>query len=161
VISRSILFSLVCLALGACAQEEAPEFCTDHALFHADHAESNAAMLVTMTVDGRVQSQLQIPRAGIDENRTRRVLQDAGSVYTLQTESECGLPIIDLRTSDDMIVATYTSECGADNKLGQVDVQLFETLPGLDEIEVSVVTPVTQKYFAINRQCASAIFRLE
>ncbi|MGI9271856.1 MAG: hypothetical protein ACR2QT_08780 [Woeseiaceae bacterium] len=160
-ISRILLFSLSCLSLAACVQDAAPEFCADHVQFHAEHAASNAVMSVVMTEDGRVASEVQLPRDGFDESATMALLQDVSNAYTLQTESECASTSIDVQTQDNKIVGKYSAECGPDNKLAQVDVQLFESLPALNEVEVSVVTPATKKHFAINRQCASAIFRLE
>ena len=89
------------------------------------------------------------------------VLQDASNVYALQTAAKCTTAEVTLQTSQDSIIAAYSSSCGADNKLGQIDVLLFESLTELAEVDVSVITPATQKHFAINRQCDSAIFRLE
>jgi hypothetical protein len=152
---------LGCFALAACAQEAAPEFCSDHALFHQEHVASNATMSVTMTEDGQVRSEVRLPVATFNEGSTMTVLQDVRDVYALQTESECSTAEASVISSEASIVATYTSDCGVDNKLGQVDVLLFESLSELNEVEVSVVTPVTQKQFAINRQCESAIFRLK
>jgi hypothetical protein len=56
---------------------------------------------------------------------------------------------------------TFESQCGEDNRLRQLDIALFDLLPNLDEVEVSMTTPATQKRFAINRQCDAPIFRLD
>jgi hypothetical protein len=149
------------LFLAACARDEAPDFCSNHAQFHAEHANSNAVLSVVMTADGRIDSEVRLPAATFAGDATRTVLLDVSKVYALQTETECSPGESTLGSSEGMIVGGYTSSCGADNRLSQVDVLLFDSLPELSEVEVSVVTPVTQKHFLINRQCASAIFRFE
>jgi hypothetical protein len=161
VISRTSILALSCFVLAACAQDEAPEFCSDHALFHAEHLASNAHMSVTMTEDGEVRSEIRLPVAMFGEDSTSALLLDINNAYALQTDSECSAAEVSVSSSQGSLVATYSADCGADNKLKQVDVLLFESLPALNEVEVTVVTPVTQKQFAINRRCESAIFRLE
>lgn len=159
--SRSILIGFFCLAVAACSRERVPDFCRDHAQFHAEHADSNAVLSVVMTVDGQIDSEVRLPAATFSGDTARAVLQDVNKVYALQTEAECGRAESTLGSSEGMIVGGYTSTCGADNKLSQLDVLLFDSLPNLDEVEVSVVTPATRKQFVINRQCESAIFRVE
>lgn len=160
-INRCFLLATVCVALAACSPEVAPEFCRDHAQFHAEHADTNGILSVTMTADGRIESEVRIPVAARGEALILNVLQDVDRVFALQTAADCTAAESTLHSSDGVIVAAYASECGAENKIGQIDVLLFDSLPDLNEVEVSVVTPATQKHFAINRQCESAIFRLE
>lgn len=160
-ISRCFLLAIACVALAACSPEEAPEFCRDHVQFHAEHADTNGMLSVTMTAEGRIESEVRLPVASMGEALALGVLQDVDRVYALQTAADCTAATSTLHSSDGMIVAAYASECGAENKLGQIDVLLFDSLPDLNEVEVTVVTPATQKHFAINRQCESAIFRLE
>jgi hypothetical protein len=161
VIRSGILMVLSFLFLAACSKDEVPDFCSNHAQFHAEHADSNAVLSVVMTADGRIDSEVRFPAATFDGDTTRAVLQDVSKVYALQTETECSPGESTLGSSEGMIIGGYTSSCGEDNKLGQVDVLLFDSLPSLNEVEVSVVTPATQKQFVINRQCESAIFRVE
>ena len=160
-ISRRILIALFCFVLAACSNDREPDFCRDHAQFHAEHADSNAMLSVVMTADGRVDIDVRLLAATFGGDTTLAVLQDAGKVYALQTATKCS-PAESMSDSvDGILIGNYTSNCGADNRLRQVDVLLFDSLPKLNEVEVSVITPVTQKQFAINRQCESAIFRVE
>jgi hypothetical protein len=152
---------LFCIALAACSKDEAPDICRDHPQFHSEHADSNALLSIVMTDDGRIDSEVRLPEAIFGGNSTLAVLQDVSKVYALQTETECSRGEPTLSSSEGMIVGAYTSSCGADNRLRQVDVLLFDSLSNLEEVEVSVVTSATQKTFAINRQCESAIFRVE
>lgn len=160
-INRCLVVGLTLFTLAACAPDEAPDFCGDHALFHAEHVNESAKLTVTMSADGRVDSELQLPVPGIGEQQVTAMLRDATKVYTLETATECSAPQVDVDSGQGTVRATYSSECGIDNKLGQVNVLLFGSLPDLDEVEVRVTTAVTQKHFVIHRQCASAIFRFE
>ena len=158
--NSKMLMSLLCFALAACAPKQVPEFCRNHALFHDEHLDSLASLNVTMTEEGIIRSELSIPisvMAGVPSE----LLEDSHKVYTLQTENECVASSEILNEAQMSVTVSYESNCGVDNKIGQLDILLFETLAALDEVEVTVTTPVTQKHFAINRQCDSAIFRLE
>ena len=158
--NSKMLMSLLCFALVACAPEQASEFCRNHALFHDEHLDSLASLNVTMTEEGIIRSELSIPisvMAGVPSE----LLEDSHEVYSLQTENECVASSVILNETDKTVTANYESNCGADNKIGQIDILLFETLPALDEVDVTVTTPVTQKRFVSNRQCDSAIFRFE
>ena len=158
--NSKMLMSLLCFALAACAPEQAPEFCRNHALFHDQHLDTLASLDVIMTEEGIIRSELTIPisvMAGVPSV----LLEEVQNVYSLQTENECAVSSVILNETANSVVASYESNCGADNKIGQIDILLFDTLAALDEVEVTVTTPVTQKNFVINRQCDSAIFRFE
>ncbi len=55
----------------------------------------------------------------------------------------------------------FEASCGLDNKIGQINVVLFDQLEALEEVVVSVTTPATSKRFGISRQCDGPIFRLD
>ena len=155
-----MLIVLLCFALAACAPEQAPEFCRNHALFHDQHLDTLASLDVEMTEEGIILSELLVP-SSVMTGLPSALLLESNKVYFLQTENECAMPTVVLNEADNSVTVSYESDCGAGNSVGQLDVLLFETLPSLNEIEVTITTPVTKKHFAINRQCDSAIFRLE
>jgi hypothetical protein len=113
-----------------------------------------------MADDGVLSIELTLPASTLVDTLDNRLL-DPRRVYSLQTEKDCVGATSDGRRGEDMFLGRYESQCGLDNKIGQLDVVLFDTLAALEELEVYVVTPVTQKRFAISRQCESAIFRLD
>ncbi len=153
-----ILFA--CIVVSACTGEEEVDYCKDHYLFHAEHRDKLGTLAITMADDGTLNSVLTLSASTLTEGLDQQ-LQDSQTVYSLQTERECTAAAPAIRREDGQLIATYESSCGLDNKIGQLDVVLFDNLPSLEELEVDVVTPVTQKRFAINRQCESAIFRLD
>lgn len=160
-IKRSLAILAAALLLGACMPEEEAEFCSHHARFHAGHAATNAKLAIAVRADGTIETELELPLTRVDESTARQLLRDAASVYTLQSASACASSSEELGSAGGVLTARYRSHCGSDNKLGQLDILLFDNLPALDEVEVTVVTPATEKRFAINRACESAIFRLE
>lgn len=158
-ISRVILTSLLFGGITACVQDEAPDFCKNHYEFHAQHADASARLNITMSDNGDIQSLLAMPGAALQESAS--ILGDVANVYTLETATQCTPATTATSRDSDTLRATYTSACGADNKIGQLNVLLFESLPELEEVIVDVTTPATQKHFAIHRQCSNAIFRLK
>ena len=153
-----ILFA--CIVISACSGEEEVDYCKNHYLFHAEHSDEPGTLAITMVDDGTLNSVLTLPASTLPEDLDQQ-LQDSKFVYSLQTARECIAAKPAVRREDGQLIANYESSCGLDNKIGQLDVVLFDNLASLEELEVNVITPVTQKHFAISRQCASAIFRLD
>lgn len=155
---------LLVVALGAivsaCTPDNDVDYCRDHYLYHADHLEGLGRLSISLSEDGVLSSDLLLPETSISDAAVD-ALQNVGSVYRLQTSRACTSATSDVRRQGSAILASYESQCGTDNKIGQLDVVLFDNLASLEELEVVVKTPVTQKRFAISRQCDSAIFRLD
>ncbi|HMB61336.1 MAG TPA: hypothetical protein VKN35_15595, partial [Xanthomonadales bacterium] len=124
-------------------------------------------------VDGTLSSELELPLAAIggespdlasETTRLMGLLEDPEKVYSIQSLGSCEPPAVNfgnkISPAGKSLLVEYRSQCGNGNQVKQVDINLFEQLPGLDEIETNVFTPATTKRFAISRQCDSAIFRL-
>jgi len=159
-VTRLYFILLSCLVMSACSGEKDVDYCKDHYLLHAEHRDELGLLAITMMDDGTLSSILTLPASALTEGLDEQ-LENSQSVYSLQTAQDCAVTTTAIRRENNKLIATYKSNCGADNKVGQLDVVLFDTLPLLEELEVDVVTPVTRKHFAISRQCESAIFRLE
>jgi len=147
------------LGLAGCGTEKGPEFCVNHGPFHEQHGDELGSLTVTLNTDGRMLTNLHLPMAAAGAGATA-LLGDMSRVYTLQAASECAPIAAEVVVQGNKLVANYETSCGANNKLDQLDVHLFDSMPLLEEIEVVITTPVAEKHFAINRQCRNAIFRL-
>lgn len=158
--TRLLCILTVCVYLSACAPENAVDYCRDHHLYHVEHLDSLGTFSIVMGADGVLSSELDLPPTVVTES-TEALLQDPSSVYTLQTARDCTAATSEVRLQGNALTASYVSQCGLDNKIGQLDVVLFDNMASLEELEVDVVTPVAHKHFAISRQCDRAIFRLE
>ena len=156
----ALVVLLSSMGVTGCMKEETDDYCRNHYLFHAEHQDEVGQLLVSFTADGHLASELTLPGSAIADEIDEQ-LHNPASVYVLQTERGCSTATSTVDRFDGAVKATYKSNCGADNKIGQLDVAIFDTLPAIEELEVRVVTPVTQKHFAISRQCKNAIFRLE
>lgn len=154
--------ALALILLGGCTKDEATDYCKNHYRFHDSHLDSLATLNIELNEQGELSTRLGLPGGVIDGNsQIDQLLMNPVNVYTLQTTSPCREAVARVDHEADQLNASYTAECGAENKLEQVDVVLFENLPVLDEVLVNVITPATAKRFAISRQCERAIFRLD
>lgn len=154
VMGRLLLVAAASFAITACVQDNGSDYCRNHYLVHADHADSIGQLAMNLTADGRLTKELRLPNAFVD-------VELANDAFGLQADSDCASENAIVRRTAAGLVATFESECGEGNRLRQLDVSVFDLLPDLEEIEVAVSTPVTQKRFAISRQCDSPIFRLD
>lgn len=157
----TVLFAA--LSLGACSSSDAGDYCKHHFEVHADHLESIASLNLFVS-GGDLSGELSIPGAaltGLAANEVDALFADAGNIFTVQSESECAVAVTASDRVSDAIGAHFEAHCGSDNKLGTIDITLFDHLAELDELEASVTTSATAKHFAISRQCDAPIFRLE
>lgn len=154
VIGHLLLVAAASLATTGCVQDNGPDPCRDHYLVHADHADSIGHLAMNLTADGRLTKELRVSNAFAG-------VELGNDAFGLQADSECSSADVIVRRIAGGLVATFESECGEGNRLRQLDVSVFHLLPDLEEVEVTVSTPVTQKRFVISRQCNSPIFRLD
>lgn len=158
------LAGIFVLVLGACTSDDGVDYCKNHYVFHPDHASSVARLSIEVSANGNVSGELRLqPSTASDlgDDDLRRLLQSPGRVFLLQSAEACEMNAGSIGEQDGDILVKYAAHCGEGNKLGQVDVALFDHLPGLDEIVVRVRTPAAAKRFAISRQCDHPIFRLD
>lgn len=154
---------LLAVVLSACIEEQVDDYCKNHYAFHSEHASEIGNLHAVLTSEGLFTVQLTLPATAYSAdqvNSMTALLQDSGNVYTLSSENTCQPTTAHTSQNDNALDVTYESQCGIDNRLGQVDVLLFDSMAALDEITVSIITPATSKHFAISRQCDAAIFRL-
>tara|TARA_R110002096_G_scaffold6206_10_gene28602 strand:+ start:13405 stop:13911 length:507 start_codon:yes stop_codon:yes gene_type:complete len=160
--AAAVLIAVV--SLGGCSGDDGGDYCKHHSEVHADHIESVASLNLMASGDGELSGEMTIPRAALtalEASDIDALLADAGNFFTVQSDSECLISVAASNALSDPIAAMFEAHCGADNKLGRIDITLFDRLADLDELEASVTTTATAKHFAISRQCDAPIFRLE
>jgi hypothetical protein len=164
--NRPVLIALFsCVLLNACGSEATEDYCRDHYLFHDEHREDTALLDMVVTDAGSLSAKLVVPTRIFDAANDRRgsivdELQDSGSIYSMAAAGGCSQTDSAVSEQSDTITATYQSQCTAGTDMNQVNVSLFDLLPELDEVEVTINTDATMKHFAISRQCSAAIFRI-
>lgn len=158
------LLVVVALIVG-CDQEDGVGYCKNHFAFHADHAASAGKLDIAITQDGNLQASLVLPDAvvgGEFSEDTLSLLANSRDVLELQTSSApCPVSVDAITSSDAGVDVELSAGCGPDSRLRRVDVPLFDYLPGMSEVVVSVTTPATAKRFGISRRCNSPIFKLD
>lgn len=144
----------ITLSIVACTRSAEPDYCRDHHLVHREHSDRVATLDIVLSDEGLLTKELMIPVADGDS-------ASIGDTFAMQADEGCSATESDVRRDNVGVHATYTSDCGTGNRLRQIDVSIFEQLPDLEELEVTMTTPATQKHFVISRQCDRPIFRLE
>jgi hypothetical protein len=155
--------------VSACSREEAADYCKNHYLVHAEHADSIARLHGTLDAAGLLTMRLSLPTgvfgSGPDAAKSSgalgQLLQSPEEVYSLETDQPCAAATVKMDELDQGMAVEYQSQCGAGNRVKQVNVELFALLDKLEEVEVQMDTAATSKHFAISRQCEQAIFRLK
>lgn len=161
---RRVVLFLLAIAIVACTKDEGVDYCRNHGAFHAAHLSSIATLVLEVSDTGDLKGSLSIPRStfgGVAESDLTALFGDAEKSFTLQSEHPCVVAVTDISMSAAGLEARFAASCGADNKLGKINVLLFGHLKQLEEVVASVTTSATSKRFGISRQCDSPIFRID
>lgn len=157
-----------CAIVSACSNDNATDYCKNHDLFHDDHRDTVGILIVNMTDTGLLVTDLTLPYSIYGHNPSdsaiaglERTLREPKNAYNVQTAHDCDRAIVHLSRGTESLNVHYESSCGENNKLGQLDFALFDTVSELDEIDVVVTTAAVSKHFLISRQCDNAIFQLD
>lgn len=161
------LLLLSCVMLAGCTDDDGTDYCRNHYVFHDEHSDQIGSLTATLSATGLLSVKLDLPGSALspdqsrtaDLNATIQALQQSENVFSLTSYNPCGAATVNIDQVEDGLEASYESECGSDNRVAQVNVQLFESIANLDEVEVTVTTTAAQKHFVISRQCDAAIFR--
>lgn len=156
--------------LGGCGQGgESNDYCGNHNLYHADHADHIGTLRIGYTEPGILQAELAIPhgvlrgsgRAAGDGSTIEDTARTLDQMFSIEGSRICQRRQNDIRRDGDRLVAHYTFDCGAGNRLENADIRLLEKLPALDELAVKIDTPAVSKQFLVSRQCDKAIYTIE
>ena len=72
----------------------------------------------------------------------------------------CTDDTVDIKEQGKYYQASYSLNCGLDNKVSKVLVPILENFKTIDEVEVEITTPSSSKHFVLSRQCDSPIFNV-
>lgn len=167
VIQSAVLFSAIFLC--ACGKESTGnDYCSQHKLYHPDHAYKVGSLDLTYTEDGMINAKLSIPDQallGASSADNASVIQgavhtieDVDNIFSIEGGSRCQNLQSNVVRDDANLVAHYVFDCGSENRLQKVDIRLLEYLPQLDELVAEIDTPAVSKTFAISRQCEKPIY---
>jgi hypothetical protein len=161
---RCTAYACLFFSIAGCTTDNKTDYCKNHYVHHANHLDSLAELDIELQADGIMRSKMQLPpsRSSSDGVRTElQLLQDFNKVFRIRTDAKCEPGEARVETAHDSWLLTYTADCGIENRITAVEVEVFDRLPDLEEVLVSVVTAATSKTFVISRQCDNPIFRFE
>ncbi len=161
---RLVAFLVATATLGACGEDNGVDYCKNHYAHHPDHLDSLATLTIKLSDAGALDGRLSIPDAvvaGNADSDVSLILGDPNNSFSLRTASPCEVAVESISPTSDGIDVDFVADCGPDNKIGQIDVALFDHITALEEVVVSITTSATSKRFGISRQCDSPIFRLD
>ncbi len=164
IMCRCAIVLVTSITFAACTKNAEVDYCDNHYEFHADHLEASATLTIVISESGDLDGSLTVPDTNFGdetEANTRLLLDDPDKIFALQTEMSCAVSVTGLSSSGEGLETKLAASCGPDNRLRQINVALFEHMPALEEVVVSVTTPATTKRFGISRQCDGPIFRLD
>lgn len=147
-----------------CTKDDGVNYCKNHYTFHDQHRDSVASMNIKYSEAGELTGEVFVPLVTFGDAAGEAIdemLSQSGNVLMLQTASPCAVTVAEVLSTDAGYTAKFSASCGADNKLAQIDVPLFDNVDKLDEVVVVVETSATSKRFGISRQCDAPIFRLD
>lgn len=169
-ISKATVLALVALStLAGCSHDDDFDYCKNHYQVHAEHVDSIGHLLADLSAEGVLTVRLNLPASALDMGLVAandpvlltELLQSPDKVYRLETDQPCAAATVEVNEVSDGVEIEYESQCGAGNRVKQINIELFDLIAGLEEVEVQVSTPATNKHFAISRLCERAIFRLK
>jgi hypothetical protein len=164
VINRCGILILLAALLGACGEDNGVDYCKNHYAYHSDHQATLANLTIMLSAAGELSGHLVTPDAvhrELSDASINRIFGNAKNTFAVQSASPCEVTVASTSPTADGLETIFTASCGPDNKIGQIDVALFDHLDALEEVVVSVTTPATSKRFGISRQCDGPIFRLD
>ncbi len=154
----------IIFVLTACGESGSGDYCDNHYEFHASHIDSVVELSIELSEEGALGGRLLVPKSALDDTTLSGIetlLASTEKTFSLQSQVPCDISVTNLNWVNDILDVRYAASCGADNKIGKIDVTLFDHIDGLEEVVTSVTTPATAKRFGISRQCDAPIFRVD
>ena len=150
--------------LGGCTKDDGVDYCRNHYQFHDEHVESSAVLALTIDEVGAVSGSLMIPSVAFRGDTSEQIaamIQGAGGIFEPGPDYSCDLPKGGITMSAEGLRFEFAANCGSEGGLDSMNIVLLDHLPEVEELVTTITTHATSKHFAISRQCASPIFRLE
>lgn len=153
---------LVLLSIGisalliGCGEKEEISFCKSHAKEHQKHQTDITQINIDYSEQGLIVAKVKV----VQEHAKQEVLANMANIIDVKADRACKVGSVDIEKEDVYYQATYSQDCGLDNKLKKVSVLVLDNFTTIDEVEVDISTPSSSKHFVLNRQCDSPIFNV-
>lgn len=159
---KAVLLSIgMCILLIGCGEKEIDSFCKSHAKEHPLHQSDITKISIDYSEEGQIVAQVKIAKQHVQY----QALANMANVIEVKAEKSCTSGSVDIKEKGNYnqtsyYQASYSLDCGLENKLNKVSVPVLDNFKGIDEVEVVINTPSSSKHFVLSRQCDSPIFNL-
>jgi len=147
--------SLSTLLVG-CGEKEEISFCKSHAKQHKNHQSEVTQIDIDYSEQGLIVAQITVAQ----NLAQKEVLASLANIIDVKAGKPCTNGSVDIKEEGNYYQATYSLNCGLENKLNKVSVLVLEKFTTIDEVEVDISTPSSSKHFVLSRQCDSPIFNV-
>ncbi|MEP1446059.1 MAG: hypothetical protein ABJK37_08120 [Paraglaciecola sp.] len=154
---RQLIITYLLLGqLMACGDDNSNAFCDNHADIHQQHVDKVTRVNVVYSENGELTAKLSVPMSDAAET----ALGENSNIIKITAESSCEVISPKIVNGEDYWQSEYKFECGANNKLQHVSIEVLNNFPEIQEVEAHIKTPATNKNFILNRRCDRPIFVL-
>lgn len=154
---RQLIITYLLLAqLMACSDDNSNAFCDNHIDIHQQHKDTVTRVNVVYSENGGLTVKLNVPMS----DATETALVDDSNIIKITAESSCQVISPKIVNDGNHWQSEYKYECGANNKLENVSIEVLNNFPEIQEVEAHIKTPATNKNFILNRRCDRPIFVL-
>ncbi|MBL4630133.1 MAG: hypothetical protein JKY14_02905 [Paraglaciecola sp.] len=155
-IKQVLLCIGMCSLLAGCGEQEIDSFCKNHGKEHQLHRNNITQIKIDYSEQGQIVAQVKVEQA----HAQRQMLAKMAHIIDVKADKTCTTGAIDIKEEGKYYQASYTLDCGVENKLNKVTVLVLDNFKTIEEIEVAISTPSSSKHFVLSRQCDSPIFNL-
>jgi len=154
---KPVLLSIAMSSLLiGCGEKAAESFCKSHAKAHQLHQSDITQVKIDYSEQGQIVAQVKIAQ----QHAQYQALVNVAKVLEVKADKVCSDASVEIKEQGIYYQASYSLDCGAENKLNKVSVPILDNFKTIDEVEVAISTPSSAKHFLLNRQCDSPIFNL-
>ena len=155
-VKTTILSVGLCSLLLGCGEKAAESFCKSHAKEHDLHRGDITQVHIDYSEQGKITAQVKIAQ----QYTQYKALITMVDIIEVKADSVCTGDTVDIKEQGKYYQANYSINCGLDNKLSKVSVPILENFKAIDEVEVVINTPSSNKHFVLSSQCDSPIFNV-
>lgn len=154
---KTIILSVgLCSILLGCGEKQVESFCKIHAKEHDLHRDDITQVHIDYSEQGIITAQVKIAQ----QNTQYKALINLVDIIKVKANRVCTDDTVDIKEQGKYYQASYSLNCGLDNKVSKVLVPILENFKTIDEVEVEINTPSSSKHFVLSRQCDSPIFNV-
>jgi len=153
---KHIIMPLCLISVIGCGEKVENIVCDNHDQVHFEHKDTVTLAKVDYLSSGELTMKVLMPR----NDASFGTLNSVSKVITVEGEQTCSFVSTDIIEKGNQWQASYSFDCGEENKLKKVSINFLENFSKVNEVEAMIKTPSSSKHFVLSRQCDGPIFNL-